>query len=288
MSLTIRPIEQTDVENCGRIGYEAHKFISSTHGYPSEQPSEEYGIALIRGLVSNPNSWGVLVERQGKIMGSIFLHKFPPSPVAVIGPLTVHPSAEGGVGRVLMEAALSQARKQKQDHVRLVQSPSHIRSFVLYTKSGFTLREPLFLIQGEPLKGGDIRIGDVRLVRDEHDISLCNELCKSVHSFSREMELRQAKDQGVATMIERNGMVTGYAAGIGLFGHAVTKSNEDLKTLIANASTILGHGFFVPARNREVINWLLENGFRIGWPANLMTFGPYQEPLMPFLPSLAY
>src|SRR5688572_7748053 len=123
MSLTIRPIEQSDVEYCGRIGYESHKVISSTHGYPSEQPSEEYGIELIRNLIGNPNSWGVLAERQGKIVGSIFLHRFPPSPVAAIGPLTVHPSAEGGVGRILMEAALSQAHEQKQDHVRLVQSP---------------------------------------------------------------------------------------------------------------------------------------------------------------------
>jgi hypothetical protein len=37
-----------------------------------------------------------------------------------------------------------------------------------------------------------------------------------------------------------------------------------------------------------LIKWLLENGFKIEWPANLMTVGPYQEPLMPFLPSLAY
>jgi hypothetical protein len=93
MSLTIRPIGQDDAESCGRIGYEAHKTISSVHGYPSEQPSEEYGIGLIRSLLGNPNSWGALAERQGKTLGSIFLHKFPPSPVAVIGPLTVHPSA---------------------------------------------------------------------------------------------------------------------------------------------------------------------------------------------------
>jgi predicted N-acetyltransferase YhbS len=288
MSLTIRSIEQNDMNDCGRIGYEAHKFISSIHGYPSEQPSEEYGIALIRSLLNNPYSWGVLAERQGKILGSIFLHRFPPSPVAVIGPLTVHPSSEGGVGRVLMKAALTQAHKQGQDQVRLVQSPSHIRSFVLYTKSGFKLREPLFLFQGNPLNGGKYETDMVRQVLDENDISSCIELCKSVYGFSREMELRQAKAQGVATIIERNGIVTGYAAGIGLFGHAVARSNGDLKTLIANASAILGHGFFVPARNWEVIKWLLENGFRIGWPANLMTFGPYGEPLTPFLPSLAY
>jgi ribosomal protein S18 acetylase RimI-like enzyme len=288
MSLAIRPIEQNDAESCGKIGYEAHKTISSAHGYPSEQPSEEFGISLIRSLLGNPNSWGVLAE-PGKTLGSIFLHRFPPSPVAVIGPLTVHPSAEGGVGRTLMDAALTQARKQNHDHIRLVQSPSHIRSFVLYTKSGFTLRESLFLMQRQPLKGGNnIKSGNVRQVCDDNYVSLCKELCKSVYGFSREMELRQAKHQGVATMIERDGVITGYAAGLGIFGHAVARSNEDLKALIANASAILGPGFFVPARNQEVIKWLLENGFQIGWPANLMTIGPYQEPPMPFLPSLAY
>src|SRR6266516_2153152 len=291
MSLIIRPIEQNDADICGKIGYEAHKIISSAHGYPSEQPSEEFGIGLIRRLLGNPNSWGVLAERQGKTLGSIFLHKFPPSPVAVVGPLTVHPSAEGGVGKMLMYAALTQARKQNHDQIRLVQSPSHIRSFVLYTKSGFTLREPLFLMQGQPLKGGnnnDTSSTNVRLVGDDNDVSVCNDFCKSVYGFSREMELRQAKDQGVATMIEGDGVITGYAAGIGIFGHAVAKSNEDLKAMIANASTILGPGFFVPARNQELINWLLENGFQSGWPANLMTIGPYQEPQTPFLLSLAY
>ena len=289
MSLIIRPVEQNDIESCGKIGYEAHKTISSAHGYPSEQPSEEFGIEQIRKILGNPNSWGVLAEQHGKILGSIFLHTFPPSPVAVIGPLTVHPSAEGGIGKILMDAALTQAHKQNHDQIRLVQSPSHVRSFILYTKSGFTLREPLFLMQGQPLKGGNnTGSGNVRLVRDDNDVFVCNELCKSLYGFSREMELRQAEDQGVATMIERDGIITGYAAGIGIFGHAVAKSNEDLKTLIANASTILGPGFFAPARNHEVINWLLQNRFQIGWPANLMTIGPYQEPPRPFLPSLAY
>jgi predicted N-acetyltransferase YhbS len=286
--LMIRPIEHNEAEICGKIGYEAHKAISSVHGYPSEQPSEDYAIGLIKSLLGNPNSWAVLAERQGEILGSIFLHKFPHSPVAVIGPLTVHPSAEGGVGRMLMDAALTQAHKQNYNQIRLVQSPSHIRSFVLYTKCGFALREPLFLMQGQTLRGANSTSSNVRLVHNDNDISLCNMLCKSVHGFSREMELRQAKNQGVAIMIEKTGTITGYAAGEGILCHAVAKSNEDLKALIANASAILGPGFFVPARNYEVINWLLENGFQIGWPANLMTHGHYQEPSTPFLPSLAY
>ena len=288
MSFTIRPIEPSDAEACGKIGYEAHGAISSAHGYPSEQPSEEYGIGVIKMCLANPNSWGVLAERQGKILGSIFLHKFPPSPVGVIGPLTVHPSAEGGVGKALMDAALNRAEKQGHNYVRLVQSPSHIRSFVLYTKCGFVLREPLFLIQGD-LNALRNKNGDVRAVRTEEDISSCNKLCISAHGFSREGELRQAlQQQGSAILITRNGKISGYSAGLGLFGHAVAESNEDLMELISSAQAIMGPGFFVPARNEKLLRWLLENKFRIVWPANLMSVGPYQEPSMPFLPSLAY
>jgi GNAT superfamily N-acetyltransferase len=301
-SVTIRPIEQSDVHTCGKIGYLAHKTISSVHGYPSEQPTEEFGIELVKRLLGNPNSWGFLAEemqQSNNILGSIFIHKFSPSPIAVIGPLTVHPSAEGGgIGRLLMDAALNKAYELNLERIRLVQSPSHIRSFVLYTKCGFILREPLFLMQKSSQKveegGKTIPIPDksvvvVRPVKYQNDISECNELCKKAHGFTREMELRQAKNQGIATLIEHDDIITGYAAGIGIFGHAVAKSNEDLIALIANAftSSIIGPGFFVPARNYELIKWLLENNFKIGWPANLMTIGPYQDSMMPFLPSIA-
>jgi predicted N-acetyltransferase YhbS len=288
MGLIIRSIQQADAETCGEIGFQAHKAISSAHGYPSEQPSIEFAVGMIKTLLANPNSWGALAERDGQILGSIFLHVFPPSPVAAIGPLTVDPSAEGGVGRALMEASLMEARKRNYDQVRLVQSPSHLRSFVLYTKCGFTLREPLFLMQGKPVPGILGKKHDVRAARSE-DISACNEICISVHGFSREKELRQALDQRVATVnIDNTGNITGYAAGIGIFGHAVAKTNEVLKALVASASAILGPGFFVPGRNYNLLRWLLDAGFRVVWPANLMTVGNYQDPIAPFLPSIAY
>src|SRR5919202_4167616 len=129
MALIIRSIRQDDAETCGKIGFQAHKAVSSAHGYPSEQPSIEFAVGMIKTLLANPNSWGVLAERDGRILGSIFLHVFPPSPIAAIGPLTVDPSAQGRVGRVLMEAVLVQARKRNYDQVRLVQSPSQLRSF---------------------------------------------------------------------------------------------------------------------------------------------------------------
>ena len=288
MALIIRSIRQDDAEMCGKIGFQAHKAISSAHGYPSEQPSLEFAVGMIRTLLANPNSWGALAERDGQILGSIFLHLFPASPVAAIGPLTVDPSAQGGVGRALMEASLTEARKRSYDQVRLVQSPSHLRSFVLYTKCGFILREPLFLMCGNPVPSIVGKKHDVRAARSE-DISACNEICISVHGFSREIELRQAIDQQVASVnIDNTGNITGYAAGIGWLGHAVAKTNEVLKALVANASAIIGPGFFVPGRNSDLLRWLLDAGFRIVWPANLMTVGNYQDPTAPFLPSIAY
>ncbi len=288
MGLVIRSIRQADAETCGKIGFQAHKAISSAHGYPSEQPSIEFAVGMIKTLLANPNSWGALAERDSQILGSIFLHVFPPSPVAAIGPLTVEPSAEGGVGRALMEASLTEASKRGYEQVRLVQSPSHLRSFVLYTKCGFTLREPLFLMNGKPVPSILGKKHDVRAARFE-DISACNKICISIHGFSREMELRQAIDQRVATVnIDNGGNITGYAAGLGFLGHAVAKTNEVLKALVANASAILGPGFFVPGRNSDLLRWLLDVGFRIVWPANLMTVGNYQDPTAPFLPSIAY
>jgi hypothetical protein len=243
---------------------------------------------MIKTLLGNPYSWGTLAEREGRILGSIFLHVFPPSPVSAIGPLTVDPSVEGGVGRALMEAALMEARKRDYNQVRLVQSPSHLRSFVLYTKCGFTLREPLFLMHGHPVPRTIQRKHDIRAAEPQ-DISACNELCISIHGFARELELRHAIDQQVATVnIDNTGSISGYAAGIGFFGHSVAKTNDVLKALIASSSTILAPGFFVPGRNSDLLRWLLDAGFRIVWPANLMTVGKYQDPLAAFLPSIAY
>ena len=78
--------------------------------------------------------------------------------------------------------------------------------------------------------------------------------------------------------IDKHGSISGYATGVGFFGHSVAKTNEDLKALVSSAPVIQGHGFFAPARNADLVLWLLESGFRIGWPANLMTIGQHKEP----------
>lgn len=100
--------------------------------------------------------------------------------------------------------------------------------------------------------------------------------------------MRQAIGRAVAAVVERDGEVTGYSAGLGILCHSVAQTNEDLIALLGHAPAILGPGFFVPGRNHGLVRWLLDRSFKIGWPANLMSIGKYQEPGSPFLPSLAY
>ena len=101
-------------------------------------------------------------------------------------------------------------------------------------------------------------------------------------------ELNSAIVSKSAVVVERDGNLLGYATSIGFRSYAVAKSTDDLKALIAGASTILGPGFFVPILNGALLRWLLENGFRASWPATLMTKGPYQKPVGAFLPSIAF
>jgi N-acetylglutamate synthase-like GNAT family acetyltransferase len=287
MKIVIRPIRAEDVEPCGRIAFEAHRQVATTHGFPPEQPSVEFATGLIKAKVSDANAWGVVAERGGQIIGSAFLNLFPPASIAAIGPLTVDPSGQGGTGEQLMEAALDQARHRGIERVRLVQSPSHSRSLALYVKMGFDIREPLLLMQGKP-PPPDLSSGVAVRVATSDDLVACKELCTHAHGFARELELSTALAQTSAMVIEENGRITGYAAGIGFRGHAVAESSDLLWGLIAHPPAFLGPGFFLPARNTDLLRRLLQAGLRIGWPAMLMTTGPYLKPKIAYLPSIAY
>jgi hypothetical protein len=89
-------------------------------------------------------------------------------------------------------------------------------------------------------------------------------------------------------VVERNGGITGYSTGMGLFSHAVAVSNDDLAALIAAAPSIDGTGLLLPMRNTELLRWCLSRGLRVVHTMNLMTIGEYQEPRGAYLASVGY
>jgi predicted N-acetyltransferase YhbS len=283
--IRVRTMTQADIDDCGRICYEAFYAIATRHDFPPDFPSIRPARELVATLQSHPDFFSVVVESDDRIVGSNFLDER--SAIFSVGPVTVAPDVhDAGIGRTLMQAVLDRSVERQALGVRLVQVAYNTRSMSLYTKLGFATREPLAAIQGKPLlmllKGFDVR-GAVAADMDE-----CNRLCSQVHGHDRGGELRDAIALGSARVVERGGRITAYTTGIGIFGHSVAVSNEDLIALIASAEQFSGNGFLVPLRNDELLRWCFEQRLRMVYMLNLMALGFYQEPRGPFLASIGY
>jgi hypothetical protein len=143
-----------------------------------------------------------------------------------------------------MRHTLARVAQQRFPRTRLVQAAYHNRSLSLYTKLGFVAREPLSAIQGPPIH---IQIPGYRVrPATTGDLDSCNQVCLRVHGHDRKVELLDAIHHGTATVVEREGQITGYTTGLAFFGHTVGETNEELKALIGSAQVFQGPVFFCP------------------------------------------
>ena len=142
-----------------------------------------------------------------------------------------------------------------------MQSGYHLGSLCLYTKLGFAVREHLANFQGPPI-GINIPGCMVRPATGA-DVATCDLLCRAVHGHERGRDLRDAVDQGAASVV-------------------------DLKALIAAAPSFAGPGFLLPSRNTELFQWCLAHGLRMVQATTLMTIGLYNEPRGAHLPSVLF
>jgi predicted N-acetyltransferase YhbS len=285
MQAMFRPGIREDAQACAAIFYEAFKLIAEQHNFPVDFPQPETAVNLLTMVLSRNDVYSVVAEMERGVVGSNFL--WESDTIAGVGPITVAPTVQNGsIGRQLMERVLDRARAKHFVGVRLVQAAYHNRSLSLYTKLGFNAREPLSVMQGPALQlhlpGYDVRPAGAG------DLDACNQLCVHVHGHDRGRELFDATKQGQALVVEHGGCVTGYASLIGFFGHAVGRTNEDLKALIGAAPVFHGPGFLLPTRNGELLRWCLVHGLRVSYPMTLMSHGLYQEPSGAFLPSILY
>ncbi|MFM9846516.1 MAG: GNAT family N-acetyltransferase [Hyphomicrobiaceae bacterium] len=285
MNPVLRAGSQEDAPVAGAICYAAFKSIADQHRFPPDFPNPDVAIELIDHLISRPDVYAVVAELDGRVVGSNFL--WEDGSVGGVGPITVDPAVQNGrIGRQLMEAVIERADRKGIVSVRLVQAAYHLRSLSLYTRLGFEVREPLAVMQG-PALNPSVGGCEVRTARAT-DLTVADRLYRNIHGHGRTSELRVAIEQGAATVVERDGRLTGYTTGIGFFGHAVAETNEDLQALIGSARSFAGPGFLVPSRNAALMRWCLQHGLRIVQPMMLMTMGPYEEPKAAFLPSVLY
>ena len=175
----IRAMTRADINDCGRICYGAFNAIATQHNFPPDFSSEQDARVLVAALQAHPEYFSVVAESGDRIVGSNFLDER--STIFSVGPVSVAPDAQDGrVGRALMQAVLQRSAERQALGVRLVQVAYNNRSMSLYTKLGFQTREPLALIQGNPLsvplKGFDVRYAHAA------DLAECNELCTRLTS----------------------------------------------------------------------------------------------------------
>jgi predicted N-acetyltransferase YhbS len=285
MSIVLRPGTAADATACGTICYEAFKSVCTAHNFPPDFPSPEVASGLLSMLLAHPGFYSVVAETEGRILGSNFLDER--SCIVGVGPITVDPTGQNrGVGARLMQDVLDRAAQRQAPGVRLLQSSFHNRSLCLYTKLGFRTREPISILQGEPL-GRKFPGYEVRSATTA-DVAACNRICHQVHGFDREVELRDAIDQKTASVVEHLGRITGYTTGIAFFAHSVAETNQGLMALIGAAPEFAGPGFLLPTRNHEVFKWCLEAGLTLVFQMTLMTIGLYNEPNGPYMPSVAF
>ena len=282
-SIVLREAASGDTEELGRICYEAFRAIALAHGFAPDFPDPGLATQVVGFLVEHPGFYGAVAEVDGRVVGSSFLDER--STIASVGPITIDPAAQdAGAGRALMERMLE--RGARFPGTRLLQVAYHNRSLSLYARLGFEVREPCVTMQGpavgETLPGHEIRAAT------EADLDACNRLCFRVHGHDRSGELADAVEHGLASVVEREGRITGYSTGVAFFGHSVGESNSELKALIGAASAFGGPGFLVPARNGDLYRWCMSRGLRVVHVMNLMTVGLYNEPVGAYLPSVGY
>jgi predicted N-acetyltransferase YhbS len=285
LSVELRPGTPEDAPDVGRICYEAFYAIATEHNFPPDFPDADFATFIASMLLANPRVYSVVATVDGEIVGSNFLDER--STITGVGPITVDPRTQNRqVGRALMDDVMRRSDEKGAAGIRLVQSGYHNRSFSLYSKLGFDVREQLACLQG-PILNVEIDGHAVRAATDA-DLDECDDLCRRVHGHDRRAELREAVVGGSAFVVEHEGHITGYTSGLGFVGHSVGESNDDLKALMGAGQELIGVGILVPTRNSDLLRWSLGQGLRVVQLMTLMTKGLYNEPVAPFVPSILF
>ena len=274
------------MKELARICFEAFGGLHDHHRFERDFPNVEVAEQIVGNWISHPSIWGVLAERDGRVLGSNFLDER--DPIRGVGPITVDPEGQNaGVGRSLMQAVIE--RGEGAPGIRLLQDAFHLRSLCLYQALGFDVKEPVAVMTGKPRsappKGVEVR------ELNEDDLDECEALCRKVHGFERTNELRDATHAFAPVLAERDGRIVGYATTVTFWpmAHGVAESEEDLKALLLGGAAASDEplAFLVPLRS-GLFPWGLGEGLRLVKPMNLMAIGEYQEPRGGWFPNVLY
>lgn len=287
MNVNLRPATPADADQIAPIIKAAFDGIAERHNFPYDFPTLDHAMLVANWVCSDSTVWGIVAERDGKIVGSNFLHEA--NEIVGVGPVTVDPKLQtGGVGKLLMQAVIERGRKAPG--IRLVQDAFNAASMSLYAALGFDIKEPLVVIAGKI--SADLSEGyKVRKI-EESDFAACEQLCRDVHKFSRLTELKQNAQIFPTFVAERENRIVAYSTSPFFWqaSHAVAETIADLLAVLTGAANLTEQplSLLLPTRQAELFRWCLKQKMRVVKPMSLMAMGAYQEPRGAFLPSVMY
>lgn len=269
-------------EELGRICHLAFNALHERHRVPPEVPTEEVGRMIIGGVLHRPDYAGVVAVEDGRIIGSNFL--LLADEVCGVGPITVDPRVQSrGVGRVLMEWVIDEARRRRgaDASVRLFQEALNTTSLSLYTRLGFRWRDSAALMRPAPAADAGVR------AMTTDDLPAVDLLSSRYGGHSRVHDAAQLlKMEFPAFVREREGRVVAYQVAT-LFGHAAGERDEDLLALASHTATLLPGPMavvIVPMSQGALFASALSAGYRVNKVLSYMSlerFSPIPGPMMP-------
>lgn len=284
MGIEIRRPGPEDIKELGRICYDAFYDIATTHGFPPDFASVQYATGVVGLLMQIENVHAAAAFDGDRPRGSNFMNML--GDVAGIGPVSVDLDAQGeGIGTLLMQDALRHAGAHGFEQVRLCQDSFNMRSLALYASLGFDLKEPLAYMT---LSNTGPRDPNFRAATPA-DFDEMDALCREVYRISRKGEYTTLGAAGFpAYVLDRGDRIHGYIIGSAI-GHAVAETDDDMLALLASigASMPDAHAH-IAMRQGDLYRRALAAGHRNRKVMNLMAYGPYEEPVGTYCPSVMF
>jgi ribosomal protein S18 acetylase RimI-like enzyme len=289
-AVTLRPIEERDVERAGDVNFVAFYQSAVAHGQRPNVGTPNESRRYIRHLHAFDPLGGIVAEENGEIVGIGWLH--PRGPVATIGPLAVDPRMQGrGIGRLLLERLIEVAGRGVPQ-IRLVHESHNAVSLGLYLRTGFRVVAPLLdleLAAGSSLVPPALPRGTViRPASDGEDRSRVIQRDARAFGAQRPQSIDLYLQSGRVLVAARADALVGYALGIGFHGaaHLGSASAEDADVLLALLATLGDElstegntvRILVPAGDRRLVDDVLRLGFRVVRACHYMVRGGGTSP----------
>jgi predicted N-acetyltransferase YhbS len=285
MAIEIVPATVEHAPELGRICHEAFHSLHEHHRVAPDVPTEDIGRVIIALVIHRSDYVGAVAMENGRVVGSNFL--LLADEVAGVGPLTVDPASQAkGVGKLLMQWAIDEARRRRGQgvHLRLFQEAVNTSSLSLYTKLGFQWRDAAVAM--DPARA---EVDDPTIRRmTEADLSAVDELSTRHYGFSRAKDAAQMLKVSLPAFVrEREGRIVGYRI-LTLFGHASADTNEDLLALASHSARYAPDisVVLVPLSQDGLFRSALAAGYRVRKVINYMSLDAFCPLPGPSFPSI--